>query len=51
MKTQEQYNEMMSKIGTEVNELEYIDHVVMENQKYYFCIIHLNGNERLEEVL
>lgn len=51
MKTQEQYNKMMSKIGTEINEFEYIDHVVMENGKYYFCIIHLNGNERFEEVL
>jgi hypothetical protein len=47
----EKYNEMMSKVGTEVNELEYIDHVVFENSNYYFCIIHLNGNERLEKVL
>jgi hypothetical protein len=50
MKNEAQYNEMMSKVGTEVNELEYIDHVVMMNNKYYFAIIHLNGKERLEEV-
>lgn len=51
MTTQKQYDGMISKIGTEVNELEYIDHLVIENGKYYFCIIHLNGNQRLEEVL
>ena len=50
MKSLEQYNEMMNKVETEVNELEYIDHVILENSKYYFVIIHLNGNERLEEV-
>lgn len=50
MKSQAQYNEMMNKVGTEVNELEYIDHVIIENGNYYFCIIHLNGKERLEKV-
>ena len=51
MKNQKQYNEMMSKIGTEVNELEYIDHVTIENGDYYFNIVHLNGAKRLEKVL
>lgn len=50
MKNQAQYSEMMSKVGSEVNELEYIDHIVIENNKYHFVIIHLNGKKRLEEV-
>jgi NACalpha-BTF3-like transcription factor len=50
MTTLEQYNKMMNQVGTEVNELEYIDHVIFENNEYYFVIIHLNGNERLEKV-
>jgi hypothetical protein len=37
-------------VGTEINELEYIDHMVMEQGKTYFQIIHLNGQERLIEI-
>jgi len=37
-------------VGTEINELEYIDHLVLENSKTYFQIIHLNGNKRLVEI-
>ena len=37
-------------VGTEINDLEYIDHLVLENSKTYFQVIHLNGDKRLVEI-
>jgi len=34
-------------LGTDVNELEYADHIVMENGNTYFQLIGLDGTERL----
>lgn len=50
MYTLNQMTEAKKIVGTEVNEVEYIDHIVMENSKTYFQVIHLNGNERLIEI-
>lgn len=50
MYTLKQMTEAKNLVGTEINELEYIDHIVIENSKTYFQIIHLNGSERLVEI-
>ena len=50
MYTLKQMTEARNLIGTEINDLEYIDHLVIENSKTYFQVIHLNGNERLVEI-
>jgi hypothetical protein len=50
MYTLKQMTEARNLVGTEINELEYIDHIVLENSKTYFHVIHLNGNERLVEI-
>jgi len=34
-------------LGTDVNELEFAEHIVIENGNTYFQLIHLNGTERL----
>ncbi len=45
-----QYETARNLVGTEINELEYIDHIVMQDSKEFFQVIHLNGNERLVEI-
>lgn len=50
MLTLEQTQKANELVGTEINELEYIDHIVWENEKEYFQIISLNGKERLLEI-
>ena len=50
MTTSKNIDTAKSLIGTEINELEYIDHMVIEGGKTYFSVIHLNGNERLVPV-
>ena len=50
MTTLSQMTEARNLIGSEINDLEYIDHLVMENSKTYFQVIHLNGNKRLVEI-
>ena len=50
MNNSTEYQKALNLVGTEINELEYIDHIVMENGKNYFQIIHLNGGERLLEI-
>ena len=37
-------------VGTEINELEFINCLVSENGKTYFHVIHLNGAERMIEI-
>ncbi len=37
-------------LDLDYNEFEYFDHIVMENDKYYFVLVHLNGDERLLEI-
>lgn len=50
MVTLNQMESAKSLIGTEINELEYISHIVLENSKTFFQIVHLNGNERLIDI-
>jgi len=50
MYTLSQMTEAKNLVGTEINEVEYIDHLVIENSKTYFQVIHLNGSERLLEI-
>lgn len=46
----DQYQAAIKMCGTEVNDYEYIDHVMYEGGNAYFVIIHLNGAERNELV-
>lgn len=50
MYTLNQMTQAKKLVGSEINDFEYIDHIVMENSNTYFQIIHLNGNERLIEI-
>lgn len=50
MYTLNQMTKATKLVGTEINELEYIDHIVIQDSKKYFQIIHLNGSERLIEI-
>ena len=49
--TFEQTTKATNLVGTEINELEFINHIVWENGETFFNVIHLNGNERLVNVL
>ena len=48
--TLKQSIEIKNLIDTEINEVEYIDHIVIENDTTFFNVIHLNGSERLINV-
>ena len=37
-------------VGSDINDLEYIDHIVIQDNKTYFQIIHLDGHERIVEI-
>ena len=50
MKNLETMTKARNLVGTEINEVEYIDHIVIQDSKAYFQVIHLNGQERLIEV-
>jgi len=50
MYTLNQMTEARNLVGTDINETEYVDHLVMENEKTYFQIISLKGDERLLEI-
>lgn len=50
MYTLNQMIEARNLIGTEVNEIEYIDHIVLQDGKTYFQIVSLDGSERLIEI-
>lgn len=46
-----QYETAKSLINVELNDYEYFDHIVIENDTYFFQVIHLNGNQRKVKVL
>jgi len=50
MYTLDQMTKARNLVGTEINELEYIDHIVIQDGKTYFQIIHLDGSEKLIEI-
>tara|TARA_Y100000310_G_scaffold309747_1_gene354201 strand:- start:1295 stop:1471 length:177 start_codon:yes stop_codon:yes gene_type:complete len=50
MLTLEQTQKANDLLGKDINELEYIDHIVWENGKEYFQVISLDGKERLLEI-
>ncbi len=50
MYTLKQMTEARNLVGTDINELEYIDHIVIQDSKTYFQIIHLDGSEKLIEI-
>jgi len=50
MYTLDQMTKARNLVGTEINELEYIDHIVIQDSKTYFQIIHLDGSEKLIEI-
>lgn len=50
MLNQKQYAAAKNLLGIELNEYEYFDHIVIQDDTYYFAVIHLNGNQRLVPV-
>ena len=49
--TLKQMTEARNLVGSDINDFEYVDYIVMQDSKTYFQIVHLNGSDRLAEII